>query len=150
MLIIDINEGLHVSNVGDIFPKVIPPETGQIKTVVINGFSTLKKNSEAKGSITEDGRLKGYFCSKTVFKLSKKILTDTEIRRVLEKCLDFAPIQKTLNELELRKDFEEFSRRMRCKWIFEMNQLIISVKYQFSDLILDGNLLKDTLVWKCF
>ena len=37
---------------------------------------------------------------------------------MLEKGLDFAPIQKTLNEPELRKDFEEFSRRFRCKWNF--------------------------------
>ena len=39
--------------------------------------------------------------------MSKKILTEAEIK-VLEKGLDFAPIQKTLNEPELRKDFEEF------------------------------------------
>ena len=37
---------------------------------------------------------------------------------MIEKGLDFAPTQKTLNEPELRKDFEEFSRRMRCKWNF--------------------------------
>ena len=27
-------------------------------------------------------------------------------------------VQRTLNEPELRKDFEEFCRRMRCKWHF--------------------------------
>ena len=37
---------------------------------------------------------------------------------MLEKDHDLAPIQKTLNEPELRKDVEEFSRRMRCKWNF--------------------------------
>ena len=37
---------------------------------------------------------------------------------MIEKGLDFAPTQKTLNEPELRKDFEEFSHRMRCKWNF--------------------------------
>ena len=36
----------------------------------------------------------------------------------LEKGIDFSPIQKSLNEPVLRKDFEEFSRRMRCKWHF--------------------------------
>ena len=71
----------------------------------------LKKNSEAKGSIREDGLLKGYFCSKTVFNLINEVI-------VSEKGLDFAPIQKTLNKLELRNDFEEFSCRMRCKWNF--------------------------------
>ena len=37
---------------------------------------------------------------------------------VSEKGLDFAPIQKTLNKLEFRNNFEEFSCRMRCKWNF--------------------------------
>ena len=117
MLDIDINDGLNVSNVGDKFPKLVPPETDQNKTAVINDSSTSEKYSEAIGSFTEDGRLEGFFCSKTVFNLSKKILTEAELK-VLEKGLDFAPIQKTLNEPELRKDFEKFSRRMRCKWNF--------------------------------
>ena len=37
---------------------------------------------------------------------------------MLEKGLDFAPVQGTLNEPELRKYFEEFYRRMRYKWHF--------------------------------
>ena len=61
---------------------------------------------------------------------------------MLEKGLDFALIQKTSSELELRKDFEEFLRRMRdVNGIFEMNQLIISVKCHLSEVNLDGNLL---------
>ena len=45
------------------------------------------------------------------------MLIDTEIN-VLVKGLDFAPIQKKLNESELRSDFNEFCRRMRLKWHF--------------------------------
>ena len=37
---------------------------------------------------------------------------------MLEKGLDFAPVQRTPNEPELCKDFEEFGRRMRYKWYF--------------------------------
>ena len=44
-------------------------------------------------------------------------MTDTEIR-ILEKGLDFAPIQNKINEPELRTDFEEFCRRMRTRWHF--------------------------------
>ena len=36
----------------------------------------------------------------------------------MERRLDFAPVQRTLNEPEFCKDFEEFCRRMRCKWHF--------------------------------
>ena len=61
--------------------------------------------------------LSGNFVKDTVFNLSNKVLSDTEIR-VLEKGLDFAPIQNKLNEPELRRDFKEFCRRMRLKWHF--------------------------------
>ena len=74
------------------------------------GFST-------KASMTDEGRLAGVFCSKTVFNLSQRSLTEAEIQ-VLEKGLDFAPVQRSINEPELKKDFEDFSRRMRIKWNF--------------------------------
>ena len=44
------------------------------------------------GTIDENDRLEGHFCSDTVFNLSNKILSDSEIK-LLEKGLDFAPIQ---------------------------------------------------------
>ena len=49
--------------------------------------------------------LTGYFCLEAVFK-------------VLEKGLDYAPIQNKINEPELRNDFSEFRRRIRLKWFF--------------------------------
>ena len=42
-------------------------------------------------------RISGYFSSDTVFNLSKNILTDIGIK-VLEKGLDYAPIQNKINE----------------------------------------------------
>ena len=36
----------------------------------------------------------------------------------MEKGLDFAPIYKSINEPELRKKFEDFSRRMPIRWNF--------------------------------
>ena len=72
---------------------------------------------KVKADVTNEGRLVGYFCSNTVFNLSRKVLTDIEIK-VLEKGLDFAPIQNKINHPELRSDFEEFLRRVRTKWHF--------------------------------
>ena len=69
-------------------------------------------------SITADeNRLTGYFCSDTIFNLSNRVLTDIEIK-VLEKGLDFALIQRKINDLELRSDFGEICRTMRIKWHF--------------------------------
>ena len=46
--------------------------------------------------------------------LALYVLSDNEIR-VLEKGLDFAPIQRKINEPKFRSDFGEFRRRMRIK-----------------------------------
>ena len=50
------------------------------------------------------------------------MLSADEIQ-VLEKELDFAPIQRKFIEPELRQDFEEFCRRMRIKWHFRNEPL---------------------------
>ena len=56
--------------------------------------------------VYETSRLKGYFCcSETVFNLSKKALTEAEIK-VLAKDLDYVHVQIKVNEPELRCDFE--------------------------------------------
>ena len=54
--------------------------------------------------------------AQTVFNLSNRVLSDSEIR-VLKKNLEFAPIQGKIDEPEL-KYFHEFSTRMRIKWNF--------------------------------
>ena len=59
--------------------------------------------SQFGDSTVESSHLKGYFFLKKF--LSKKVLTEMKIK-VSEKVFDFAPIQKTLNEPELRKDFD--------------------------------------------
>ena len=76
-------------------------------------------------SNTNSTRLIGYFCSetvfnlsnRTVFNLSNRALSDAEIN-ILEKGLDYAPIQSKINEPELRNDFNEFCKRIRLKWYF--------------------------------
>ena len=52
-----------------------------------------------------------------MFNLSRKVLTEIEIR-VLEKGLGFAPTPTRINESDLKRDFNEFSRKMKCKWYF--------------------------------
>ena len=62
-------------------------------------------------------RLTGSFVSDHVFNLSKKELSAKELS-VLEKGLGFAPTPSHINEVDLRRDLWEFSRKMRCKWHF--------------------------------
>ena len=47
--------------------------------------------------------------------MSNKVLSQTEIS-VLEKSL--LPTPNMRNEADLRRDFNEFSRKLRCKWYF--------------------------------
>ena len=49
----------------------------------------------------------GYFCSDTVFNLSNRVLTDIEIK-VLEKGLDFAPLQRKLMNQSKDKILQSF------------------------------------------
>ena len=44
-------------------------------------------------------------------------MSQTEIN-VLEKGLGFSPTPSFINEADLQRDFNEFSREMRCKWYF--------------------------------
>ena len=54
----------------------------------------------------------------------KVIFAQTQcLTLVLEKCLDFAPIQGKIDEPKLSKDFNEFCRRMRIKWNFRNESL---------------------------
>ena len=78
--------------------------------------TTLHNN--IRSNCVYESRIKGDFYSDVVFNLSRIILTETEIK-VLEKGLNFAPIQNKINEPELRTDFNEFCRRMRTKWYFK-------------------------------
>ena len=95
-------------------------------------------NIEVGGSITTDepsmdeGRIIEVFYSKTVFNLSHKLLTKTEIK-VLEIGIDFVPVQRTLNEPEPCKNFEEYCCRMRCKWHF-CNEVSEIAKYLHFDI----------------
>jgi hypothetical protein len=69
---------------------------------------------------SNNDRLVGHFTSENVFNLSHKVLSKTEIR-VLSKGLQFVPTSFKIDEEDLRKDFNEFSRRMRNKWHFRDN-----------------------------
>ena len=87
-----------VSNLDLQFDKQVTNKVSNIDLSIQQEFEQIL---EITGSVTEVDRLKGYFCSKSAFNLSKKVLTETEIN-VLERRLDFGPIQKSLSEPELR------------------------------------------------
>ena len=74
-----------------------------------------------------------YFCSDTVFNLSNWALSESKIK-VLEKGLDFAPIQKKINEPELRRDFQDVGV-WEPSAISKMNQLNILVSLHHLKLI---------------
>ena len=84
------------------------------------------RNIEENISVTQEelitrtdtnGHLQVYFCSDVVFNLSHKVLTELEIS-VLGKGLGFLPTPTFINEADLRKNFADFARKMRCKWFF--------------------------------
>ena len=74
------------------------------------------QNTDDNSEVNDIGKSRpsGYFCSDTVSNLSRKVLTDSEIK-VLEKGLDYVSIQSKINEPEVRNDFEEFFGKMCLK-----------------------------------
>ena len=63
--------------------------------------------------------MKRYFCSKTVFNLSRNVLTKAEIR-ILEKGLGFATISPGLMKVTLRKILMNFLEKWGVNGILEM------------------------------
>ena len=66
---------------------------------------------------TDSDCIKGSFSSDSVFNLSKKVLSKTEIK-VPDKGLGFSPTPSSINEADLQRDFDDFARKMRSKWHF--------------------------------
>ena len=97
---VNISEGLDEDNNEDL-KKILNEflNTSDEASVSPNGNrNRLDTFTRSKNNVTTtDNRFPGYFCSETIFDLSNRVLTDTEIE-VLKKGLDFAPIQKKLNE----------------------------------------------------
>ena len=91
-----------------------------------------------EATVTDEGRLQYSFCFKTVFNLSQRVLLEIEIH-VYQKGLDFASIQKSINKHELKKDFKDFSRRMRTSWNF---------RYQLSEDFSDKPPFRHKSNWK--
>ena len=84
-----------------------------------------------------------------MFNLSQTVLSEIEIQ-VLEKELDFVPTQKFINEPGLRKDFEDFSRRMRIRCNFRDRVLKVFLINQCLTQNVTGNLLLVIMAWNYF
>ena len=54
--------------------------TNKVSDIDLSNQEEFEQTPGSRESVTEAKRLKGYFCSKAVFNLSKKVLTETEIR----------------------------------------------------------------------
>ena len=86
------------------------PDEEMLKTFEVLNSSNRETSVMGISSITaEENVLEGYFTLVWIlfFNLSNRALPDDEIK-VLKKGLDFAPIQRKINEPELRSDFWEF------------------------------------------
>ena len=93
-ILIDLEASVEgVSNLSIRFDMQV---TNKVNDIDLSNQQEFEQIPELRDSVTEANRLKGYFCSKSVFNLSKRLLIE-EIS-ILEKRLDFAPIRIPLNE----------------------------------------------------
>ena len=139
-----INNTSIASNSSNSFSKSGDFETFNTQDI-LEELGNVEKAKEHDVNVTRLGRLRGHFCSDTIFNLSHRVLSDAEIK-ILEKGLDCAPIQRKINEPELREDFEEFCFRMGVKCYFRNEpSKSFSNKPAFSPKSI-GNLLRVTLI----
>ena len=54
--------------------------TNKVSDIDLSNQQEFEQTPEIRDSVTEAKRLKGHFCSKSAFNLSKKVLTETDIR----------------------------------------------------------------------
>ena len=134
------------SLVGSIETEIFFTQDRELVSILVD-LENIDNNSKANA--IRKTRFSGYFCSNTMFNLNRKVLMDNEIK-VLEKGLDYTPIQSKINEPKLLNDFEEFCRRMRLKWYFPMSLHLNLVRHLYLHLSLRGNHLKVILLLKYF
>ena len=79
---------------------------------IAENISVTRKETITRTDKSE--RLKGYFCSDVLFNLSHKVLTDFEIN-FSGKGLGFSPTPTFIKEANLKSDFADFARKIRCK-----------------------------------
>ena len=65
------------------------------------------KTTSENAHLSDESWLSSHFCWNTVFNLSERVLSETEIK-ILEKGLDYAPIQRKVNVPELKSDLRSF------------------------------------------
>ena len=96
-----INNTSIVSNSSNSFSKSEDFETFDTQDRelldILEELGNAEKDKEHDVNVTSLGRLMEHFCSDTIFNLSHRVLSDTEIK-ILERGLDFAPIQRKINE----------------------------------------------------
>ena len=85
----------------------INENSNDMNNTELGGSIATDEPSTSRATLTDEGRLSGVFCSKTVFNLSHKILTEIEIK-VLEKGLDFATFKGLLMSRNFVKTLKNF------------------------------------------
>ena len=89
---------------------------------------------------SEEGRRKGSFVSDYVFNLNKKI-------NVLEKGLGFSPTPFFTNEADWRRDFNEFSRKVKCKLYFRNETTEVRKSLHSREIYLEHIILYQWYWW---
>ena len=80
-----------------------------------------EEEDEEEEIVLVNGRLKGRFVSGSVVNLSRRELSEEEIR-FLSKGLKFSPTPTDIDKAQLKADLEAYSRRMRLRWHFRNNE----------------------------
>ena len=71
-------------------------------------------------------RLEGKFVSKNVINLSRRNLSSVEIP-LLSKGLKFVPTTNRIDQANLKRELEEYGRKLRLMWLFRYDERLFSI-----------------------
>ena len=77
---------------------------------------------QVNGEMVEDSQVRSRdFVSENVVNLSNRVLTSDEVQ-VLSRGLNFCPTPKNIDRFQLKKDLDEFGRRIKLKYYFDVGR----------------------------
>ena len=140
--LLTLNESINSKNESDVFFQASQNNLMEfVNNIQNNAENEIRNTAENSSSskvdkvLTESenvamfrgNRLEGKFVSKNVINLSRRNLSSVEIS-LLSKGLKFVPIANKIDQAKLKRELEEYGRKLRLMWHFRNDERRFSLE----------------------
>ena len=142
LTLLTLNESINSKNESDVFFQASQNNLIEfVNNIQNNAENEIRKSAENSSSskvhkvLSESenvamfraNRLQGKFVSKNVINLSRRNLSPAEIS-LLSKGLKFVPIPNKIYQAKLKRELEEYGRKLRLMWHFRNDERPFSLE----------------------